>query len=183
MLYLVSDLHLLESGTILSFYGPDFFMSDEAYEFYVLNRWRSKIKEDDTVIVVGDAGHPFKYKDLPGHKILVRGNHDVYAQEYYSVFEKVVDHIYLNVEGVRVVIEHICHSTDIEADILICGHSHNVSCYRYTTPEQTIVYVIINLLGYEPRTLSELLDGKYHNWTYELMQLRELIMAGGEDDS
>lgn len=181
MLYLVSDTHFNEIGTIASFYSPDFFMSTDAYMIYVTKRWKDKVKDEDTVIVVGDAGDPTVFKDLPGHKILVRGNHDIYADDFYSAFDKVVDNIYLVESGVRIVIEHKLNSTDKEADIRICGHSHNVDCYRYTYSDHTLIYVIINLLGYEPRTLKELLDPAYHNWLYELLRTRELIMSGGCD--
>ncbi len=176
MLYLVSDTHFNEDPTISSFYGPDFFSSSEAYMTYTTRRWKDKIKRDDTVIVVGDAGDPYVFNDLPGHKILVRGNHDIYNTDLYSAFDKVVNHIYLEESGVRILVEHILGSSNIEADIVICGHSHQVVCYRYLYDNKTIIYALINLLGYEPRTLQELLDSTYHNWLYDLLKIREIII-------
>lgn len=180
MLYVISDPHYDEYQIIDAFYSYDFFMSAEAYMSYTTRRWNDKIKDDDTVIIVGDAGDPTRYKQLRGHKILVRGNHDDYEEHKYKCFDKVTDHIYLVESGVRILFEHIRGSTDKPADIIICGHSHNVECYRYHEPDKTIIYAITNLLGYEPRTLSELFDSEYHNWPYELFRIRELVSTGGD---
>lgn len=166
--YLISDTHFGETGTIGSFYSVDFNFSYIAYQVYIAMRWNSKIKDSDVVYIVGDAGDPNYFKDLNGHKILIRGNHDTYPEKYYRVFDKVVDNFIFEIHGIRVILEHILYSTEVDADIRIVGHSHNIGYYRNMTSEgKTIVYLLPNLLGYEPRNIIEFFDSKFHNWPQE----------------
>ena len=60
----------------------------ENYEEKIANNWKEQVNNDDTVIIPGDiswgidlkeALPDFKYiNDLPGKKIILRGNHDYY---------------------------------------------------------------------------------------------------------
>lgn len=177
MLYFISDTHFEEVRIQELFYGNDFFKSTDMYEAYIRARWKAKIRHDDDVIVVGDAGNPLAFADLPGNITLVRGNHDTYPDVSYSVFYSVVDNLNIHAAGTRIIVEHINGSVNKPADIRICGHSHNVDSYMYVSPIDTTLYVIPNLLGYEPRTLEELLDKKYHTWSYEFMQIRNNVFS------
>lgn len=84
-IYAISDLHLS--------FGVDkpmniFGIGWENYEEKIATNWKNKVKEDDTVIIPGDISwgmtlketvEDFKYiNDLPGRKIILRGNHDYY---------------------------------------------------------------------------------------------------------
>lgn len=84
-IYAISDLHLS--------FGVDkpmniFDKKWEDYEKRIENNWKSKVKDEDTVIIPGDISwgmtlketvKDFKFiNDLPGKKIILRGNHDYY---------------------------------------------------------------------------------------------------------
>ena len=177
MLYLISDTHFCEQRIEELFYANDFFKSVNMYEGYLKTRWRTKVKPDDDVIVVGDAGQPSAFEDLPGKITLVRGNHDTYPESAYNIFYTVADNLTFEVDGISIVIEHIPLSTKKKADIRICGHAHYMESYMYITEQDTKIFLMPNLLGYEPRTLTELLDDKYHQWSFEFMNIRNSVLG------
>jgi len=73
------------------------------YEHLILKKWKAKVTAQDTVIHVGDViGGRFTkawaetIKDLPGFKILVRGNHDGAKKEkWLTAFDEVYDKTYI----------------------------------------------------------------------------------------
>lgn len=172
MLYLISDLHWGEVRTEELFYAKDFFNSVDAYEIYTKERWIQKINKDDTVLIVGDAGNPIQYRELPGEKILIRGNHDNYLKEDYLGFYSVTDELLFDVNGVRLGIWHIPRHDEENIDVEICGHVHCVPNYLYMYQNKTQIFLLPNLLGYEPRSISELLSGNYKNWQFDFFKTK-----------
>ena len=84
-IFAVGDLHLsLSAGKPMDVFGGEWAGYMERLE----ENWRSLVSESDTVIVAGDISWAMKMKDaaadlmwiakLPGRKILIRGNHDLW---------------------------------------------------------------------------------------------------------
>ncbi len=84
-IYAISDLHLsFGVDKPMDIFGKTW----QDYEKRIESNWKEKVKENDIVIIPGDiswgmtlneALPDFKYiNDLPGKKIILRGNHDYY---------------------------------------------------------------------------------------------------------
>ncbi len=90
--YVISDTHF--DGLM--------YTETPKYVDIILDNWRSTITPEDTIIHVGDVmGGRFNRQwsstisDLPGHKILVRGNHDCSKREKWeAAFDEVYDKTY-----------------------------------------------------------------------------------------
>ncbi len=79
-----SDLHLDEDAVIITGQRP--YNSTTAMSRALLAAWRATVKDQDTIICLGDVAHPDFWTDprhlgdlqaCPGRRILVMGNHDV----------------------------------------------------------------------------------------------------------
>ena len=78
-----SDLHLGDRGPLEAFDRP--FADVPAMNRHLLARWRQRVQPGDTIICLGDVGHPDAWRDrrlvldlraCPGERILILGNHD-----------------------------------------------------------------------------------------------------------
>jgi calcineurin-like phosphoesterase family protein len=109
----------------------------------ICDRWRSVVTNDDKVYVLGDVAMRKSVKlllaGLPGYKRLVRGNHDLFSDNWYH--EAGFQHIY----GVRQIngvwLTHVpMHPCSLEGRALgnIHGHLHSnvVMCDGPTPHEQ-----------------------------------------------
>lgn len=81
--WLWSDLHLADPSVLLGWGRP--FRSVEEMNRHLLRNWRRRVGADDTVVCLGDVGHPDAWLDdglvaevaeCPGERLLVLGNHD-----------------------------------------------------------------------------------------------------------
>lgn len=82
-LYAIGDLHLsFSTDKPMDIFGENWV----DYEAKVRDNWLNKIKEDDWIIIPGDISWALRLEEaeadlkwigeLPGHKILMKGNHD-----------------------------------------------------------------------------------------------------------
>lgn len=82
-LYAISDLHLaLSSDKPMDIFGKQWYKHDEK----IKENWLKSIGENDTVLIAGDISWSMKMEEgikdlewvhnLPGKKVLVKGNHD-----------------------------------------------------------------------------------------------------------
>ena len=82
-IYVIGDLHLsFANPKPMSIFGNNW----ERHSEKIKEDWKSKVKEEDTIILAGDFSwamnlketyEDFKYiNELPGKKILLKGNHD-----------------------------------------------------------------------------------------------------------
>lgn len=82
-LYAISDLHLaFNTNKPMDIFGEKWYKHHEKIE----NSWRSKINDDDMILIAGDISWAMKAEDsledlnwiesLPGKKIISKGNHD-----------------------------------------------------------------------------------------------------------
>ena len=80
-IFAISDLHLsFNTNKPMNIFGWD------KYEEEIKKDWQENVKEDDLVLLSGDFSWEMKLKntykdfkyinDLPGKKLLLKGNHD-----------------------------------------------------------------------------------------------------------
>ncbi len=90
--FAISDLHLsINNPKPMNIFGPTW----EGYEEKIFEDWRAKVKEEDLVLLAGDFSWAMKLeeakadfdliKDLPGKKIIIRGNHDFWWSSISAV--------------------------------------------------------------------------------------------------
>lgn len=128
--WLISDTH----------FGHDFLkqlgVRGDNYEREMLNSWNSLVQESDTVIHLGDVAFTgttalgSTFKNLPGIKVLVRGNHDAGYDRYYNIgFNFVCDQINVVYKGYDLVFSHIpvkCSQPLINIHGHLHGDNHRV---------------------------------------------------------
>jgi len=89
--WFTSDLHFGHKG--INKFRP-FVTSCEDNEQQIISDWKAVITKRDTVYVLGDAAFTTEacdlFKELPGEKYLVRGNHDKLDTTYYLKYFKQV---------------------------------------------------------------------------------------------
>ena len=89
--YMIGDLHFGHSRI------PNFrtmFSTEAEHTDYICGNWKTTVTERDVVYVLGDAAFTQagleRIGELPGRKILVRGNHDgLKTIRYMAVFDEV----------------------------------------------------------------------------------------------
>lgn len=116
------------------------FDSVEDMDEYMIQRWRERISDADVVVILGDlfVHHPDPaaiLSQLPGHKILIRGNHDMEwlnqlsALERACYFDGITDLLSCNF-GFPVTLCHwpmISYERSREQGVLVCGHIHGLT--------------------------------------------------------
>lgn len=86
-LYAISDLHLALSGDKpMDIFGDNWYKHDEK----IKNNWINLVSDEDTVLIGGDISWSMKIDEglkelewihqLPGNKIIIKGNHDYWWQ-------------------------------------------------------------------------------------------------------
>lgn len=100
-IYAISDLHLsVNSPKPMNIFGPVW----EGYLDKIFSQWQEKVSEDDLVLLAGDFSWAMKLDDavadfkllenLPGKKIIIRGNHDYWWSAISSVRSKLPENFY-----------------------------------------------------------------------------------------
>ncbi len=81
MLYIIADTHFNHENIIKYCNRP--FKNSQEMNQYIISKWNSVVKPEDTVIHLGDVGFGTTEEmklligTLNGKKILIRGNHDL----------------------------------------------------------------------------------------------------------
>lgn len=149
--FVTSDSHLGHSNILKHTRRPA--DADER----ILSNWRRLIQPQDMVIHLGDVcWGKYKLEEalpyLPGHKILVRGNHDGKSTSYYlrCGFSGVFDALILN----RIYLTHRPSPTLPEGcDVNIHGHLHNSVPVDHKEYPHCQLYSL-EYENYEPRLLE-----------------------------
>ena len=181
MIYYISDTHFRDVKIFDKCKRP--FESVEQMEAFIIDHWNKKVTDEDVVYVLGDIGKDDDpstieiFKELKGHKHLIVGNHDhemLEAIKASGVFES-VKFIDLIMDGEYKVC--ICHYPIMDwmefnrQGLLVYGHIHN------KTEKNGFAYKLIkdyyshlpaynagvDVIGFEPRTLQELMKLKEEN--------------------
>lgn len=134
------------------------FESAEIHDEFFMDMWQTYIKPRDVVTVLGDAAFneagAMKYKNLPGNKVLIMGNHDpaiVTMQKYFGCVKAME---MKSVDGFHAIFTHIpIHLCQLERwHLNVHGHLHmrQLDDPRYYN-------VSIEAIDFKPITLEEIL--------------------------
>ena len=104
-LYAISDLHLaFTTDKPMDIFGEKWIKHDEK----IKENWISKIKKEDTVLIAGDISWSMKssdskgdldwINDLPGKKIISKGNHDYWWNTLKKMREFIYDNKFDNID-------------------------------------------------------------------------------------
>lgn len=160
--WITSDTHLGHNSLIKMEIRPwDF-------SYWIVKHWCNKVEKDDWVIHLGDLAWPDYYEklnNLPGHKILVRGNHDQKSYTWYQNhgFDLVCEEFTMKYNGLNLLFSHeprIYHNKDLNIhghlhskehriyeDYMIDGNNNISPCYCVTLEE----------MGYDVFSLDHIL--------------------------
>jgi len=155
--FATSDQHFMHFN-IIKYANRPFDLSDEGIKECIntiVNKHNEIVSDDDLVLHLGDLGHGknqskeiigYILENLKGKKILIKGNHDNWDDDFYlQYFQRVIDK-FLLINGV-----FLCHypcfktqySSDLELeliervhkskpDVIIHGHCHNKNPEEFT---------------------------------------------------
>ena len=157
--YIISDLHLGHKNVLSS----RKFNSIEEHDEKIKENWCSVVKPEDKVYVLGDVTmHKAKhldtvdFKNWPGRKILIMGNHDEsniipYFNEVYGAKET-----YSPLHRYSIVLTHIpiaLQELKIRWDYNIHGHMHfdKITCNHY-------INVCAEHINYTPQLIDDLIE-------------------------
>lgn len=100
------------------------------YNEQIIKSWRENVQPDDLVIHLGDVAWPQGWeegiiKELPGRKILVRGNHDATSLPTLMTrgFDVAVDSMSMTLNGLDILFTH-APAINHQHDINVHGHLH-----------------------------------------------------------
>lgn len=170
--YYTSDLHI-GHGNCLNFDNRPFRDLVEMEE-ELIRRWNQKVRQEDTVYILGDIGYKVTIghmnhflSQLNGRKILIQGNHDyglLHQQEPLVGFSE-IHHLYqLRDQGYLVV---LCHYP-----MLVWNQSHRGSIHLYGHVHECI-------MAQQRHPFLGCIPNAYNvgcmNWNYEPVCLQEIL--------
>lgn len=181
MIYYISDTHFNDQKIFDKCERP--FASLQEMKEVMLEKWNSKVNDEDIVYVLGDIGLDGDpsvisiFNQLKGHKHLIVGNHDHLMLEIIkesNVFEtvKFIDLIMDAEYKVCVCHYPLMDWMEFNRDgILVYGHIHNKSeknGYAYKLIKDYYKNLKaynagVDVIDFEPRTLKELMKLKEVN--------------------
>lgn len=186
MIYIVSDTHFSHKNIIEYCNRP--YENTEIMNKNIVEKWNSIVAPKDVVFHLGDVGFGLVeqlkplIESLNGHKILLRGNHDmkrginswtnigfdiVYKNKEISLskFLEDIKTIYtedvsLDLKEFNDIIFSHC-PRQVEDNILnIHGHIHNVPLDTYLYKPENHFCASIEMIDYKPIPLSKILELK-----------------------
>jgi len=168
MKYFTADPHFGHTNIIKYCNRP--FSSVEEMDKALIRNWNEKVQPDDEVYILGDftmrrEGHAKAYLSaLSGKKYLIKGNHDLFLQEFGETegwFEWVKEYEVIMHEGARFV---LFHYQIVEwygfgkGSIHLHGHIHNGSSVApWDTSKIRIFNVGVDVCGYKPISATEII--------------------------
>ena len=168
MYYYLSDLHLFHKNIIHLCDRP--FDSAKEMAEEIIKNWKKRVTDEDTVFILGDVGlyHVDEIAEilnhLPGKKVLIKGNHDIYnlkSKTFRNCFEKISS--YLEVKDDNDIIALFHYPIEewngfFRNRLHFHGHVHNKEENLKKIPGR--YNVSVDVLGYSPRTKEEIISGK-----------------------
>ena len=103
-IYAISDLHLsVNNDKPMDIFGPVW----EGYLDKIFSQWKSQVGEDDLVLMAGDLSWAMKLdevvpdlkllQDLPGKKVIIKGNHDYWWKSISSLRAQEVGRVWKDI--------------------------------------------------------------------------------------
>ena len=182
MIYYIADTHFNDQRIMDLCKRP--FKSLEEMNKTIIDNWNNRVKDDDTVYVLGDIANNEDpksikiFRELKGHKHLILGNHD--QPLIASIRES---NIFESIEYMKAIMDNkefvfLCHYPLMDwpgfnvrfnekfdtRSSLIYGHIHNKTIKEGTEYAQIKAYYSdkkaynagVDVIGFTPRTLEEL---------------------------
>ncbi len=167
--FLISDTHFDHENIIKYCHRP--FTNKEQMNQFLINRWNSVVKKEDTVFFLGDMtygrGHkPIEYwmNQLNGRIIFISGSHD--EEEYPDHQEFAV----LNYRDKEFYLVHDPKDIPDNWDgWVIHGHHHNnkIREFPFIDGEKKTINVSVELIDYTPLNIDELFAMDFENVEYK----------------
>jgi len=151
--YMIGDLHFGHKR-IHKFRSRDGFADEAEHSNFICENWKGVVGKNDVVYVMGDAAMTLegltRFHDLPGRKILVRGNHDEFnAMAYLAVFSDVRGGFAY--KGAW--LSHFpIHPGELRGRVNIHGHSH---CDEWG---KGYINVCAEYIGYTPKLFQTIME-------------------------
>ncbi len=144
MIYFTSDLHLGHEN-VLKHCNRPFKTIDEMNET-LIKTWNSQVKDHDTVYILGDLCFRmnkeetyYLIKRLKGHKILIKGNHDIKYDE--NLFDEIYNFKIIKYNHIKFILMHyplLEWPHQFHGGIHLHGHQHNLPEYNQLMKEKNI---------------------------------------------
>jgi calcineurin-like phosphoesterase family protein len=176
MIKFTSDLHFGHKNIIRFDNRP--FTTVEEMDEGLIKRWNNKVAKDDTVYILGDISwhkddRTYEiFKQLNGHKRLIRGNHDKIHSQVKNCFESIKDYDEIIVDGKQLILSHYpihMYNHQFRGGIMLYGHVHTTESYIQTMRianelndigiKCNMFNVCCSLYNYEPVSLDEIIGG------------------------
>ena len=151
--WVFADPHFEHEGSIHAFGRP--FWSSAQGDAHLLDGWTRNVRNDDTVICLGDvtmgrATHTLidRIRQRPGRKILVAGNHDnAFLDRLRAAFDEVAccAHMPGAQDEPDLLCTHVPLDTVPEGCVNVHGHVHLKS-----TIDRCRINVCVEQIGYRP---------------------------------
>ena len=168
MIYYISDTHFRSTFIFKHCHRP--FDNVKECDDFIVRSWNEKIKDEDTVYVLGDLGCFYNEEEfslisqLKGRKILIVGNHDVeYLDEIKEkqLFEDIHELTCIKDEGREV---WLCHyplftwPNDHQGSYFVYGHIHNapITFLQAFYQNKNAFNAGVDVCDFTPHTLDEL---------------------------
>lgn len=161
MYYFTSDAHFGDQEILDVIPRP--FRDVEEMDVKMIRRFNERVKPDDTTFFLGDfrQGHASRsfddlYKLLNGHKVFVRGNHDI-----RNKVKAIITHLVIEHYGKRILLIHDpkdAYKYMADVDIVFHGHVH--TAWKFRT---RMVNVGVDQWNYFPVSIKTALN-MYDRW-------------------
>jgi calcineurin-like phosphoesterase family protein len=157
-IYIISDLHLGHANSIPRYKRPFLLSNPEEMDRVLVRNWNWTVKENDTVIFLGDMAYMGQkstesyIEQLSGSIFYLEGNHD----PYYPFMSHCLLMRYREVP--YLFIHDPKELTKPFDGWVIHGHVHNkdLTQYPFFNPFTRMVNVSAELIGYRPISLDEI---------------------------
>lgn len=182
--FFTSDCHLGHANIIKYCNRP--FNSLEDMDFTIMRNWNSRVKDEDTIFVLGDfcfKNSPggkigegtqnkadFYSKQLNGNKIFIQGNHDK-----NNSCKTIIQHIKIGYGGHEINLVHKPQHIDVDCKINFVGHIHQnwkYKCVWYRGKLIDCINVGVDVNDFMPKTFEELYH-TYVKWTKTSSEVKQ----------
>ncbi len=141
MIYFTADLHFYHNNAIKFANRP--FRTVEQMNMALIDNWNNRVNPNDEIYVLGDftmKGSALAAEilcQLKGHKHLIKGNHDGFADSVHfekSLFESISDYRQVNYMNTQFILFHypiLEWNQFFRGSIHLHGHQHNHADYNF----------------------------------------------------
>jgi calcineurin-like phosphoesterase family protein len=166
MIYFTADQHFGHHN-IIKYENRPFKDTKEMDETMIL-KWNKVVHRNDTVYILGDVTFSKKESDvaaimeqLKGKKVLIKGNHDYFANKAWTAkyFDHVTDYLEINCKGMKFCLMHYPMATwnkKHHGAIHLHGHIHSNELPFEIGGK--ILNVGVDLFDYRPVSIDEVIQ-------------------------